>query len=292
MKYRVLPSQLESTANLVIDKFLKDELGLSGIRIEEQLDRAIDFRPTLTAKRKDHHYICVEVSETAMPLTIPSFVLQCQQQHLPVLLYIAYPTGAAGGDLEAQLRRARESGIGILAVNHENSSISVLSSPLSLSLTGLRRIDKKAIPQKYREQIGDAETAFRNGDPNKACSKVYDEIEDLTRRIARKTYSKAYWSQSLKAPATLATMPWQSMLECLKKHLDRKLAKASGHDLDSLTDSLINQVIALVPYRNDSAHKPRSLKALRERDAKLRTRMEGAIDILLDVISATKCLRM
>ena len=293
MNYRVLPAPLAETADLVIDKYLKGELGLNSIRVESPIDPQIEFCPTLSAKRKDKHYVCVEVSEAILPLTIPPFILQCQQQHFPVLLYIAYPKGAIKSDYESQLRKARECGVGVIVVDHASNTCTVLSTPLSLSLTGLRRIEKKAVPQKYREQLVDAETTFRSGEPNKACSKVYDEVEGITRRAAFKTYSKGYWKKTIKAPDNLrASMSWTSVLEALKENIDRKRAKAAGHDLDKLTTGLINQALAIVPHRNESSHKPKSLKALRERDAKLRTRMESAVDLLCEWINATRCLRI
>lgn len=292
MTFRSLSAHLVPTAELVLQEFLKGDLGLTRIAIETAIHREIEFRPTLSARRRDHHYICVEVSESPMPSTIPAFILECQHKHYPVLLYIAYPAEPPPSDLGIQIRRARDSGVGIISVEHDRGTATVLNTPLSLSLTGLRRSNKKNFPSKYREQLVDAENTFLNGNPNKGCAMVYDEIESLTRRIAIKTEKKGYWRKSLTKPRDLeAKMPWKSVTEGLIANLDLPTAKVNGHNLDSLPN-VLNQVLGTVPDRNASSHKPRSLRALCARDTRLRTRMEGAIDTLEDLITASRCLRV
>lgn len=293
MTYDYLPEHLVATAELVRQGYLENALGLSAVKTEESIHKQIDFRPTLSVKRKDHHVVCVEISEVIMPITISSFILQCQQQHYPVLLYVAIPSGNSSSDFQRHLRDAKASGVGILEADHGAHVVSVLNDPLSLSLTGLRSYEMGRFPKKYRAPITDAVSTFRNGAPNKGCSMVFDEIEDLTRKVAIRTHKKGYWNKPLKNPKEMeGKMPWASALESLRDRLNRSTAKADGNDLALLSVAMLDRIIGITPHRNESAHKPRSLKALRERDGKLRTRMEAAIDILMELIDASKCLRV
>lgn len=292
MTFRFLQTHLWPTAEIVASNYLGDELGLTSVKIEESIDKDIEFRPVLSVRRKDHHVVCVDVSDTPMPDRILRFVLQCQHQHFPALLYVAYPSGGELTGLESQLALARASGVGILAVDHEVDRITVLNTPLSLSLSGLRGIKASEFTGKLRIPVKDAETTFRNGDPNKGCSNVYDEIEDLTRRVAIRVHKKGYVTKQLPNPEDLSgKMPWASILTYLRANLSREAAKADGRNLDQLTDVMLNRLIGITAYRNDSNHKPRSMRALRERDSRLRTRMEDAVDALKDLSNATKSLK-
>jgi len=289
--YRVLPESLRPTADLV-QKYMKGK-GLSKIHIEEPIDEALDFSPTLSCRRADHHFECVEVSETIRTSPMPSFVLQCQLQHTPVLLSVALPANSDYPDFRRDLKWAKDVGIGVLEVNHETSKVASISRPLSLSLTGLSRVDMRKYPAKYRQAISDAEETFLGGNPPKACSMVYDEIEAITRRIAYKTHMQGLWSKSISDPGSMKEkMPWSSVLNALKSNLDRRAAMSSGKNLGSLSDPLLSRTIGITPYRNQSGHKPKSLRDLVARDSALRTRMEDAVNLLLELIIASKCLRV
>lgn len=129
--------------------------------------------------------------------------------------------------------------------------------------------------------------------PRTRGSMIYDEIEALTRKVAIKTHNKGYCTKFLKNPEDLERkMSWATLLKYLRDGLDRSAVKADGKDLDSLSEVMLNRIIGITPHRNESSHKPSSLKTLSERDSRLRTRMEAAIDILTELIAATKCLRV
>jgi hypothetical protein len=271
---------------------MKGQLGLSGIRVEEPIDKKLDFSPTLSCRSRDHHVHCVEVSGTIRTAPISNFIMQCQQRHFPALLTVAVPSGGAYSEFRNDQKWAREFGVGVWEVNHETSEVTSIGSALSLSLTGLTPADKKKYPAKYRGPLIEAETTFLNGSPAKGCSLVYDEIEDLTRKIAFKTHSQGFWKSPIKNPGKmLDKTPWKQVLEDLKCNLDCSKAKAAGKDLAGLSDVLLSRTIGITPHRNDSAHKPRNLEQLVKRDTMLRTRMEDAADLLHELIVASRCLR-
>jgi len=292
MTYRHLPEHLHQTADLV-QRFMRKELGLSKIQIEVAIDDQIEYRPTLSGKIPGHHIHCAEVSESIITSLIDPVVLQCQRHHFPALLYVAFPSKKEYPESIKDLKKAKELGVGVLEVDHAKGRVTCINNPLSLSLTGLRLIEKGSFPRKYRASLSAAEDAFLNGNPSKGCSMVYDEIELLTRKIAYKTYKLGYWNRVIKNPEKMKEkMVWTMVLTELHNNLNRSLSSRNGKNLDDLSNALLSRIIGVTPYRNQSGHKPSSLRTLRERDAQLRTRMEAAVDLLEATINASKCLRV
>ena len=165
----------------------------------------------------------------------------------------------------------------------------VIYSPISLSLVGLRRVERNEFPAKYRSALAEAEATFRGGSPSPGCLLVYSEIESLSRRIAKKTKALGFWRAlrpGEKPPKiNLERGAWARIMEILIDHLDP--AKCSTPDR-----VLLNRVAGLTAQRNDSGHKPGNRAALVRRDRELRTRFEHAVDILRELIEASRHLRV
>lgn len=283
MNYITLPITLHETADRM-KRYLSSQMGLAGIKAEEAIEPSIEYRPTLYANTRDFHVVCVDVSETIYNPTRWSFITDCEKSGLPVKFYVALPN-CSYSSFAKEFKDAKKMGVGVIEVT--NNSSTILHKPLSLSLTGLRQFDKSSFPKKYREAIINAEDSFRNGEPNKACSLVYDEIELLTRKIAFKSHPD--WSSLLSDPNTLnGSLAWARVITYLKERLNRGSAtKYSG-----LTDTLLSQIHGITPFRNQSGHKPTNGKTLQTRDGQLRTRMESGIDLLKDLITASKNLKV
>jgi hypothetical protein len=138
-----------------------------------------------------------------------------------------------------------------------------------------------------------AEQTFIAGDPAMGCLGVYKELEALTRRIAVKTYKRGYWTETIRNPSRMVEKTaWVRVTADLKSKLSRTTAAKSGMDLSNLSDVLLSRIIGVTPFRNLVGHSPNSARNLRERDARLRTRMEDAVDLLRETIDATRCLRL
>jgi hypothetical protein len=52
------------------------------------------------------------------------------------------------------------------------------------------------------------------------------------------------------------------------------------------------RLIRVTTHRDESGHKPRNLRDLKRRDQALRTRFEGAVDLLREFLDATKAFRI
>ncbi len=286
MTYRHLPEHLRSVAEAA-KAFFRAERGVSQFKVEEEFDKKVSYRPTLHANTRDHYFLCVEVLETPYKAVLDGFVLDCVSRCLPVKLYVAFPGDSEQKTYKEDVDRARSNGVGALEISKKGDKI--IHEAVSLSLFGLRPIDKKKFSPKYRSPIASAETAFRGGTPEKGCSLVYDEIEDLSRKIAKKTRSKGLW-RSLKADEKppkikLDKGPWARVMETLIEHLDYRKCPF-------LKRSLLSRVLGVTAHRNETGHKPRTLKELMSRDGELRTRFEAAVDILVELIKAAKPLRV
>lgn len=283
--YRALPDNLKDFADAT-QKYLAKELGLTAIKIEHEVHREIEFRPTLSAVSTDKHIICAEVVELLFTPDIEQFVLACRNHSLPVKLYVAVRKGQFQAYDQKALKLARENGVAILEVSPPNHGLLITNPPVSLSLGGLRTFNLHNFPAKYREPLKQAIETFKGGNPAKGCADVYDEIEQLTRRIGRKCEGI---SSGLKQTGKIDWEKgnWAPALEFLKSHVNKV---AIG--CPQLNNQLISRLIGMTEYRNETGHKPSSLEKKIERDKQLRTRFESAMDELGYWIEASRPLRV
>jgi len=286
MNFRHLPEPLRPMADAVVD-FFAQERGITHFKAEEPIHKDVAI-PTIHAKTQDHQILCVEFSETtAFPLSVERFAPDCNRLCLPVRVFVAIPSGSSGAEYNRDLKRAREWGVGVLAVDGAN--VTPVQEPLSLSLAGVRRIEMPNFPSKYRFPLSQAQATFRQGNPAKGCSEVYDEIEALTRRIAKKTLKKGMWRSSKAGKAVpainLDNGNWANVIEVLMNQLE---SGSAPH----IAKPLWAQILGITPHRNETGHKPTTREALIRRDTALRTRFEHAVDILLDLVNASKSLHV
>lgn len=285
MNFRHLAEPLRPSADAVVEYFEAER----GIRhfVEEEEIHAQVARPSLHATANDYHFWCVEFSETTpYPATLDRFVLDCMRYGLPVRLFVALPSGSTSPDYRRDLNRAIDYGVGVIEIT--DTTVRVTNEPLSLSLAGVRRIEKKNFPARYRLALTRAENTFRQGNPVKGCAEIYDELEALTRRIAKKTKARGCWKATRggnPAPRLIAKTPWARVVRTLMEQLE-------PGEPPHIPEALLARVLGITPHRNEAGHNPDSRPALIRRDREQRTRFETATDLLSDLINATKALRV
>ena len=283
MPYSILTPPLHQTADAA-RVFFRAHFGTPSFKVEEPPYPGATYRPTLSGVTRDHHILCVEASDTPYTNSLDAFVLDCKERALPVKLFVAIPKGDGDANFKANLRRAKEHGVGVVEVG--GGAGSVIHDALSLSLTGVRPYNAKDFPAKYREAVSGAYNTFLNGDPVKGCSRVFDEIEDLSRAIGLKALKRKCFGNMAKALVfDFSSSPWATLIIFLNKHLDRG---KSG--CPKLNEALFARIHGITPHRNESGHKPRDTKTLTRRDRELRTRFEHATDLLRDLIDAARSL--
>lgn len=284
--YRSLVPQLHSTADIAIAWFAKEwGISMNGVKIEAQIHRDVDFRPTFSVKANDCSTLCVEVRDSVYAPILDSFVLRCQSLGLPAKLIVAVPNGSVAGGRAEELKTAKRFGIGVLEVDEHGGAI--IQQPLLLSLTALQPIDRLAFPSKYRQSLALAEQMFRDGYPEKGCAAVYDELEALFRKFAAKAVAGSW----LTAPLTTdlkKSPPWGKLI----KEVDTKLKRGGCPCPKEVSETLMAQIQGITPFRNETGHKPKDIAARTKRDRELRTRFESAVNLLLAFITATKGLRL
>jgi hypothetical protein len=283
--YRALPDNLKEYADAT-QKYLSKDLGLTAIKIEQEVHREIEFRPTLSAISTDKHIICAEVVEQLFAPDIEAFVLACRNHSLPVKLYVTVAKGQFQSYEPKVLKFARENGVAILEISLPNHGALITNPPVSLSLGGLRSFNLQEFPAKYREPLKQAIETFKSGNPAKGCSDVYDEIEQLTRRIGQKC---AGITGGLKKNGNFDwdKESWSNVLEFLKINVDKVKTGCPN-----LNNQLFSRLIGMTEYRNETGHKPSSLQKKIDRDKQLRTRFESAMDELGCLIDAARILRV
>jgi hypothetical protein len=229
----------------------------------------------------DHHTLWVEVSNRPYPTHLDGIVADCMQHGFPVRLVVAVPEGTKGKVFHEDLVRARTKGVGVIAVEGNNGQI--LANSLSLSLAGVHPITRAEFPANFRYQLSQAESTFREGNPAKGCDDLYSIVEDISRKIAEATHTANYWRPGSNPPR-FELDPWNSVMDSLVKNLDFNRCRLFG-------DNILHRVIGVIPYRNKVVH-PRTNAELRSRDRMLRTRFEDAANILLELLTDGKPLKI
>jgi hypothetical protein len=286
MSFRILPSSLHATAEAAA-VFFKSRIGVRRFDVEESIHDDVDYRPTLSGQTRDFHILCVEVSECAYPRVLDSAVMDMRRVGLPVRLFVAMPTGVTDPDFQRNLKKAKDHSVGIVQVGSSGENMSV--EALSQSLAGLRYFASKDFPPKYRQEIDTALSTFLNGNPSQGCNTIYSEIEDLTRRMAKKADGRGYWRtvrHSIRG-VDFQNGPWARVVEKLRNEFNR-----SSANCPDLSVALWNRVAGITGHRNDTVHKPKNRASLIKRDKQLRTRFETAMDILAELITASKPLKV
>lgn len=284
MTYQILHKSLHRVADAT-RQYFENEWGIRRFEVERQVT-GLGFAPTLHATTRDFHDLLVEVHQKAYLRSLDRVVLDCQRLGLPVKLFTSIPKGLGGQEHQADLRFARDCGVGVVEVD-EAGGVTVVSNALSLSLLGVRQVPRAAFPDCYRNDVWNAQRLFTDGQPGKGCSILYDLIEDLCRRIAECTLRRGFWKTSSKKKVKLDTCPWANVIDLLVKHLDR-----SGSKCPALKKSLFDRISGVIPNRHKTGHKPKTKQQLIDRDRRLRTWFEEAQDAFEDLMKASKPLRI
>lgn len=282
--YRILASPLHATADAAIAWFMNNwGISKASVTVEDQINPAVELRPTFSAKMRDSYVLCIEVSQSVYANHLNACVLTCMQLGLPVKLFVAVPKDTRDTDYGRNIKAAKRNGVGVIEV--DNGSGLIIQNALSLSLNALRPIEVTQFPKRYRHALSHAEQVFRDGAPEKGCSLVYDEIESLFRKIVSKTESKGYWPNG--GNLNVATVAWATLITNWDKHLDRAACKCP-----KLTPTFCARILGITAFRNQSGHKPKTLKQLKQRDQQLRTRFEDAVDLFRDLVEASRPLKV
>ena len=282
--FSYLSESLWPTAEAAIG-FFHENLGipLKAFEAETSIHPSVDMVPSLHAETKDHHILCIEVSEG--PVYYPAldaFVLECQDNELPVKLYVVTPQGAKDPDYKTNRNTAQRRGVGLL--ESEPAGLRLVQEALSLSLSNVRHLQLGDYTPAARADLTKAERLFRHGDPEIGCFQIQLKLEEHTRKFAAKTYAKGFWSS--KPKVDVKKHPWRNLCQLLQKYLQFKKVTSS-----ECNEDLITRIMSVVPQRNQGGH-PITLKQRIKRDRELRTQFENTADVLRDLTSATRRFRI
>jgi hypothetical protein len=278
MIYKILPENLREAADRVVE-YLKNDRGVTSFKAELPIDVQLQYRPTIHGLSPEKYIIAVEVQDRPDLTVLNSAVLDCASRSLPVKLFVAFPEPATPASLR-DIERIHQTGVGV--VEFRVAGPVVLREALPLSLFGYR-LDRQKFPKKLRGTLLDAENALRSNNPPHGCSILYQEIEDQSRKLIKKTKKKKMW-RKLRAgekpsKLDLEIGAWEKVLE----HFEHFYI-VNKKKVPDLTANLIHRIEATTAFRNQSAHKPKTSQERRERDREIRTRFESAADLLLDLI--------
>ena len=281
MKFDLLDPSLEETAKRAVKHF-RAHKNLKSIKSKIHPFSEEAWAPTFIGTSDEKISVCVEVSDNPFPISLDAFILNCKTKGYPVKCYVALPKKIDDKEFKVRLRKAQENGVGVIEIDkHQTHSFCEASA---LSLTGLRDETKK-IPKTIRPRIETAMNTFRSGDPVKGCADVYDEIELLSRKVAKYVNTNSWWRPSTTLPVTinLDTHNWDPLMDFCLQNINFITVKSV---CPYLTRQLISRIIGVIPYRNETNHPPKTIQERMTRDNKLKTRFESAVDLLIEIIES------
>jgi hypothetical protein len=129
----------------------------------------------------------IKLNRTTIPALIQkkpdSVVIDCATRAIPVKLFLAFPEPSAPVPHQV-VEKIHKKGLGLIEVRAAGPV--ALIEALPLSLFGYR-LDRFRFPARIRGTLLEADNTFRSGSPPKACAVIYEEIEDLSRELVKKT---------------------------------------------------------------------------------------------------------
>jgi hypothetical protein len=283
MKFDLLDPSLEDTANSAVRLF-KSERAVKSIKTKEHPFGEDGWAPTFFGVNDERICVCVEVSDNPYPTTLDAFILDCKNRGFPAKCYVVMPKDSNHSEFKVRLKRAQANGVGVLEIDKHLRPHSYCEAT-TLSLTGLRN-DVHSFPKSVRPRIVGAMSTFCNGNPAKGCSEVYDEIELLTRQLGGYASTNGWWKAGTSAIPNFVTDNWNPVLNFYLQHLDFQSKVKPVCPL--LDKPLLQRIIGVTTYRNQTGHKPKNIQKTMDRDRRLKTRFEAAVDLFLEVIEAIK----
>jgi hypothetical protein len=283
MPYTLLPLNLHAAADRAKTYFCEEE-GLRKVVDESQIEDNVNWRPTFKGDTTDYHILCVEVTDGGYNQAFDSAIMQCINAGLPVRFYVAYRSADITGDkFKTTFGEAQSRGVGVLEVR--DRSCHLVHRANALSLAAVRKIAISSYAKKYRLALRDAQTTFLTGDPAKGCSRIYEEIEALSRKLVARAVKEGWWTTNLR----MMKDPWATVMTQFNSGVN---FAAMTTRCPKMTKGILNRIVSLTDQRNEAAHKPKSRAELMARDATLRTRFENASDIFLELDLATRPLHL
>jgi len=289
--FSLLGQDLHETAEHA-KKFFADTYGATGFQCEQPVNPDLRLRPTWQARKKNGYVLCINVQPGPFTETLYEFVIKAAQLGLPIKLWVAIAAGAVKESFSADLRRAREMGVGVVEMRADGSGHEYHRA-VPLSLFALARTKLAAVPRVRREEVKNAEAIFLDGAPDQGCQAICQELESITRRFGEYTYDKGWWNMPGSAPKLqprfFRTDSWAKLLEEMERRIDYTILKTK---VPAFTKQHIVRARAFTDWRNVVSHKPRTLRQLQARDNKLRSILEVRRDLLVDWCVVARPLKL
>jgi|GEM_PF-3455050 len=280
MTYSLLGQNLYETADLA-KKYFSQKYGAKNFKCESAIND-LPLKPTWQATASKLYCLCIEVRDKPFSGSLYEFVTKCATKGIPVRLWVAMPQKKAGPNFNAELKQARETGIGVVQIA-EDGTAHEFHRPVDLSLFALKKTDLKLVPANQREYVKSAEDTFLDGSPDAGCQEICQALEQITRKFAEETHRLGWWRHPPGGKALTTKFfqvdSWAKMLQTMEERLETAKAKSK---CPSFTMQLVIRARGHTQWRNDVSHKPKTFKQLQSRDAKLRSMFEVTRDLLVD----------
>jgi hypothetical protein len=291
MTYALLGQNLWDIADRAKAYFAAQH-GARNFKSERPLEGDLPLKPTWQATVDPGYLLCIDVRESPFSSTLYEFVNKCASLGLPIRLWVAVPKDSSGTNFAAELRQAREAGVGVIQFSDDGAE-HVFHRPIAPSLFGLKKTDLATVPKRRRDSVKTAESTFLDGSPAQGCQEICQELEQLTREFAEYTHSQGWWKQPAKPrpwnSTFFRTKPWANVLEDMEHHLE--IGKVR-HKSPGMTKQSIVRARGHTDWRNEVSHRPKTFRETKDRDARLRTMFESTRDILVEWYGIAKPFKL
>lgn len=184
-----------------------------GIQVFTELDRNLEWRPSLHFKGPNHQIIAAEATEEPFPSIMKVWAQDVLQVYKPVSVYVICPENAVlAKSNQPHVRNLREYGFGLLTVNDElivtqqfDCIPLILHIPEQEFFSAIRGITRKAV----RLRVKDAFRRYQTG-PRNAVQELRQLLEDLVNGTVREAIDAGH------LPAGVADAPLANKVDELQ----------------------------------------------------------------------------
>lgn len=266
-KYKILPAHLHSIADAA-ENLIKLKYGLGNAFIETPIDNSIPWSPTLHWKT-NIGYIACEIHETPLPVSVKTAFSDGATTDLPIKIIVGIPNtnSRTQSDYIKESNDAKRFGCGLVTINEDGTGDFQhvgIEIPLFIPLPKFAKFNKK-----IRSDVQHAYELYINGDPRHGVQELGQLIENIIVHLA----------DQAKKTGKLTSGGYTS----LTSHY------AQGNLIDDLMrervidNAILGKCRGFVEDRNNSSHKPKTVKQAIEVNRRLKNAMSAGLLILEEI---------
>ena len=252
----------------------KNTCSPKSIKKFQEIDKKINWRPTLFFSAHRFEIIALDVSPSILSPILKQIAYEVIQIHKPISIYCVCPEDSyLNKSNQKKIREARECGFGIISVDDEGNADKKLPCiPLIQQIPNNRFEDlTKSLPIGIKRQFHSAFETYRSNHKG-GLTQATEIVEGLVQGLADSAVKKGL------LPPIKSTASFNMIINSLFSAPALKQEEACKGAIHYFRQT----------YRNMSHHAPKSYKKAYERYSKSKTGFEFSISVASTVCDTSK----